>query len=83
MNADVRECDLCSSPSDEVKHLPLYVTGSEGVWACLPCRLVLTRVAEGLMQASGRRSLHDTKRRARIANAALTGGLPAKKGSNE
>jgi hypothetical protein len=76
MKPVVRECDLCTSVDDEAKHIPLYVLGSEGIWACLSCRLVLTRVAEGIMQASGRRSLADRKRQLRIANA-RNHGLPA------
>lgn len=44
-------CDLCRQKSDEIIHLPLYVFGSEGIRVCLPCRIVLTKVAEGIRHA--------------------------------
>ena len=46
-------CHLCGTESEELKHLPLYVSGSEGISACLICRLVLTEVASGLKHAAG------------------------------
>ena len=48
-------CTLCGKvvPYDEVTHLNLYVIGSEGIKVCLSCRMVLTKVAEGIMRLSG------------------------------
>ena len=54
------KCGIClvamkpETVVDELKHLPLYVVGSEGVLACLQCRLVLTEVARGMMHAASR-----------------------------
>jgi hypothetical protein len=47
-------CDLCMTASDDVIHLPLYVIGSEGIRACLACRIVLSNVAKGLRSAAGK-----------------------------
>ena len=41
-------CDVCGNESDEIKHLPLYVFGSEGINTCLQCRIILTEVAKGI-----------------------------------
>jgi len=43
-----KTCDLCRQRSDEIIHLPLYVLGSEGINCCISCRIVLTKVAEGI-----------------------------------
>jgi hypothetical protein len=34
--------------------LTLYVIGSEGIEVCLPCRIILTNVAKGIMESAGR-----------------------------
>ena len=47
----MHDCDICGNPSDELQHLPLYVRGSEGVHACLNCRLILCEVARGILRA--------------------------------
>ena len=41
-------CTLCGCESDELTWLELYVIGSEGVHVCLSCRMLLTRMAEGM-----------------------------------
>jgi len=46
------KCTLCGVEEEEMKHLPLYVTGSEGITVCLHCRIILTEVAKGLMENS-------------------------------
>ena len=50
------EYDLChtNSDSDEIKHLPLYVFGSEGINVCLQCRIILTSVASGLRSTANK-----------------------------
>lgn len=47
-------CTLCNNNEDETVHLPLYVIGSEGIEVCLHCRIILSNVAKGIMQTSGR-----------------------------
>jgi len=56
-------CDICGSiePDDQITHLSLYVTGSEGVDVCLACRMVLTAVARGMQAAGTRRELSVAK----------------------
>ena len=47
-------CNLCgleTTDKEDIKHLPLYVMGTEGVYVCLKCRMVLTAVAGGIMSA--------------------------------
>lgn len=46
-----RHCDICGTKSNETLHLPLYVMGSEGVEACLPCRMILTELVRGLRRS--------------------------------
>ena len=55
MNALVR-CSLCGVEAlqEDVKHLALYVIGSEGVMACMECRRTLTDVARGIMRTAGK-----------------------------
>ena len=48
------KCSLCRDPSDELEHLSLYVIGTEGIWVCLPCRIVLTKLAGAIRSASNR-----------------------------
>jgi len=58
-------CDLCLSSSEEIKHLPLYTHGSEGINVCLQCRIILTEVARGLRSVSGKarmRAYKDAKK---------------------
>lgn len=46
-----KPCTLCGHDKD-CKHLELYVIGSEGVFACLSCRITLTHVAKGILTAA-------------------------------
>lgn len=62
-------CTLCRASSDDVKHLPLYVIGSEGCEACLTCRLVLTGVASGLMQVAAKARRNGYLSAKRVAEA--------------
>lgn len=47
------ECTLCGD-EHEVFYLDLYVIGSEGIWICLSCRIILTNVARGIRSTAGR-----------------------------
>ncbi len=49
-------CTICGidHPREEMKHLPLYVIGSEGIFVCDTCRLSLTRHAEELKHMAGK-----------------------------
>ena len=44
-------CSICNS-DDHVSHLDLYIIGSEGVYVCLPCRIVLSDLVRGMMQVA-------------------------------
>jgi hypothetical protein len=55
----MKTCDLCRSKSEDITHLALYISGSEGIKVCLPCRMILTRVAEGINRACTK-IRHDT-----------------------
>jgi len=50
----MNKCSICGSEVEDVTHLPLYVIGSEGIVVCLPCRIALSKVAEGMMNAATR-----------------------------
>ena len=44
-------CDICGvehKESIELTYLSLYVTGSEGLFVCPPCRLLITDYVMGL-----------------------------------
>ena len=49
-------CTICGANAvpEDVKHLALYVIGSEGVYACLECRQALTDCARHLMHMAGK-----------------------------
>lgn len=53
-----RRCTLCGEEEqlgdkEDMKHLALYVIGSEGIEACLQCRIILTNVARGIRERCG------------------------------
>jgi len=49
------ECELCGLVvSEGVRHLPLYVRGSEGVRVCISCQVALTEFARALSGAANR-----------------------------
>lgn len=58
----VGDCTLCRDKDVDVTHLDLYVNGSEGIWACLNCRIALTNVATALQSVAGRATLQRFKR---------------------
>jgi hypothetical protein len=68
---DLVRCSVCGVDHnrDETKHLPLYAVGSEGVFACEGCRMVLTEVVRGMMRACGR-AHQDGWRKAKTVAAA-------------
>lgn len=43
-------CTLCQVESDDIKPLDLRVNGSEDVWLCLQCRIILCNVARGIQE---------------------------------
>jgi hypothetical protein len=56
-------CSICGDEvlnKEDIKSLPLYVIGSEGVNACLQCRIILTEVAKGMRRAAmvGRKQVY-------------------------
>ena len=47
------KCSLCFGESNEdMKHLPLYLNGSEGIIICTECRIVLTEVAKAMRRVA-------------------------------
>ena len=48
MNCSICECE------DEVKHLDLYVFGSEGVCLCLNCRITITELLRKMSNMASR-----------------------------
>lgn len=49
------ECRVCAAEGtvETILHLKIYVAGSEGVFLCCNCRMVLTEVLRGMMRAHG------------------------------
>ncbi len=50
----MKACMMCFEETDELRHLQLYVIGSEGIEVCLQCGRVLAQVARGVREAAGR-----------------------------
>lgn len=62
-------CDICREKSDDAIHLPLYVSGSEGIVVCLSCRIVLTKVAEGMKHSATKAYMQGFKHSKRVDSA--------------
>ena len=64
----MNKCYLCGTEG-VMTHLDLYLTGSEGIHVCHYCRVVLTKVAEGIKLANtkgimeGKEIMKECKRR--------------------
>jgi hypothetical protein len=62
-------CDGCGDPCvhnpEELRHLPLYVMGSEGVRLCLTCRMLLTEVVRHMRHVMASTKLECAKGRNR------------------
>ena len=61
------QCTLCGN-EEETTHLSLYVIGSEGIEACLHCRIIITNVAKGIMENSTRVKMQTIKKMKREVN---------------
>jgi hypothetical protein len=70
-NNDYRlgNCMLCHSAPVEVRHINLYIIGSEGLYACHSCEMQVVEFARNLMLENGRRKLKASQQR-RAADAA-------------
>lgn len=57
-------CSICRSEvrSSEIRHLPIYATGSEGVDACLPCAIAITEFVRSMQGAAGRASINASRK---------------------
>jgi hypothetical protein len=55
-------CMLCQSEA-EVRHINLYIIGSEGLNACHSCEMKLVEFARKLMSENGRLKLEAAKRK--------------------
>lgn len=42
-------CRICRTKEEEVKHLPLYISGSEGLEICHGCEMVLIDIIIGMV----------------------------------
>jgi hypothetical protein len=60
-------CDGCGDPCahnpEELRHLPLYVMGSEGVHLCLTCRMLLTEVVRHMRHVMASAKIEFAKNR--------------------
>jgi hypothetical protein len=67
-------CRVCNSPTEpeNLTHLKIYVSGSEGVDVCITCRQVLTEVLRGMMRTNiaGRKQGYLACKEVRAAKAA-------------
>lgn len=55
------ECSLCTDTDENLTHLNLYISGSEGIWVCLECRMNLTNYAKALRLVCGKGLLRGIK----------------------
>lgn len=55
MEDDLVMCTICHQREkrERIRHLPIYVIGSEGVWACTRCRIFLSKFIQLLMEFRG------------------------------
>lgn len=65
----VTECRICRVESENVTHLDIFVTGSEGVTVCMACRQTLTEVVRGMMRANTTGSIRGYKAAKQVAEA--------------
>jgi hypothetical protein len=54
-------CSICEREEKELKHLPIYVTGSEGVDVCHACDMSLTEHVRGLVSMASRAKMEACK----------------------
>ena len=52
MTEMVGDCGVCLKKDTEIKHYSHYVTGSEGVWLCMTCRIAVTGFLKSMMSAA-------------------------------
>ena len=62
-------CMLCHSAPVEVRHINLYIIGSEGLYACHSCEMKVVEFSRNLMLENGRRKIQAAQQR-RAADAA-------------
>jgi len=64
MEVKVR-CSLCGIGVNkkDVKYLSIFVNGSEGIDACLHCRMLLTEFARALQSTATRSKIETIKRK--------------------
>jgi hypothetical protein len=58
-------CMLCHSSPIEVRHINLYIIGSEGTYACHECEMKLVEFARSLSQENRKRKLQAAKQSAK------------------
>jgi hypothetical protein len=54
-------CMLCHSSPVEVRHINLYIIGSEGLYACHSCEMQIVEFARNLMMQNGKFKLENAK----------------------
>lgn len=59
------ECRICGR-NGETRHLPIYVTGSEGVDVCQACEIDIVNFIRSMMSTSARTKLALIKRQKNI-----------------
>lgn len=54
-------CMICREDNVEVRHIPLYVIGSEGLEVCHSCEMEIVEHIRSLMYETSRRKLQEYK----------------------
>jgi len=60
-------CTICQcEPCEELRHLPLYISGSEGIDICYACSIALTEILRGMKSACSRSRIEVAKERHKL-----------------
>jgi len=54
-------CNICTS-KEEIRHINLYIIGSEGVYLCYGCEMVVVKFIRSLQQISTKATIESHKR---------------------
>ena len=57
----MRECTLCGIKSLDTEYLNIYVIGSEGIYTCMNCRIILGKAALAIRETAQRVKLNKVK----------------------
>lgn len=57
----IGECRMCFKDNVELYHFDLYVTGSEGIWICSDCRMLITKYVRNIKTENLHKKLKEKK----------------------